>query len=133
MIFAIYYFFSFIIIENKSVSKQIYQSELEGLYIESENTNHQEADVLTEMSSGSSQHKKVSSNLMEFFNTYNHDTQSAFQDVFGPGSLLYNYTSNRYSRYKKQYNTRHYYYRKKDEHLADISYELFQFFRFSDL
>ena len=133
LIFAIYYFFSFIIVENKVVRKQIYQAELEGLYIHSKNTNHQEADVLTEMSSGSSRHKKVSSNLIEFFNTYNYDTQVAFQDVFGPTSLLYDHSNKRHRRYKKQYNTRPYSYRIKGDSLRDISYEFFQFFRFSDL
>lgn len=133
LIFAIYYFFSFIIVENNSVRKQIYQAELEGLYYDSDNTNHQEADKLTEMSSGSSRHKKVSSNLIEFFNTYNYDTQVAFRDVFGPDSILYDHTKKRFSRYKKQYNLKPYDYRKESENLADISYEFFQFFRYSDL
>lgn len=133
LIFAIYYFFSFIIVENKAVRKQIYQAELEGLYIKSDNTNHQEADILTEMSSGSSQPKKISSNLIEFFNTYNYDTQSAFEEIFGPNSLLYNLSSRRKKRYKRKYKAEPYCYRKKNIGTADISYEFFQFFRSSDL
>lgn len=133
LIFAIYYFFSFIIVENKSVRKQIYQAELEGLYIHSDNTNHHEADVLTGMSSGSSQHKKVSSNLIDFFNTYNYDTQQAFEEVFGPDSLLYDYTNKRKKRYRKLYNAMPYYYRIKNGSLKDISYEFLQFFRYSEL
>ena len=63
LIFAIYYFFSFIIVENILVKKQIFQTELEGLYIESNNIKHQEADILIGMNSGSSQHKCISRDI----------------------------------------------------------------------
>ncbi|WP_182199789.1 hypothetical protein [Paraliobacillus salinarum] len=40
LMFAIYYFFSFIIVENHAMKKQIYQTELEGLYIHRDNMEH---------------------------------------------------------------------------------------------
>ena len=133
LIFAIYYFFSFIIVENKTVKRQIYQTELEGLYYKSNNEDHHEADVLTRMNAGSSNHNKVSSNLIDYFNTYNHDTQSAFKEVFGPDSLLYEEHSKRKKRYKKRYGNLPYEYRQKNSELKDISFEFFQFFRFNNL
>ncbi len=85
------------------------------------------------MSSGSSRHKKVASNLIDFFNTHNSDTQAAFEEVFGPNSLLYKCTNKRRKRYQKQYKGARYSYRIKENALADISHEFFRFLRSSDL
>lgn len=119
--------------DNKAVRRQIYQLELEGLYIDSVNMDHHKADVLTGMRSCSSTHKKISSNLIDFFNTYNTDTQTTFQEVFGPSSLLYDYSPKRYKRYAKNYAATPYQYRKKEPYIADISYEFLQFLRVSQL
>lgn len=129
LIFAIYYFFTFIIVDNKSVRKQIYQMELEGAYIDSDCQDHHIADVLTGMKSGSSCPKKISSNLIEFFNTYNDETQKTFQEIFGPTSLLYDTSEKRQKRYQKMYGAKPYIYRKEAYAIADISFEFFQFLR----
>ncbi|MER2190048.1 MAG: hypothetical protein ABS951_03735 [Solibacillus sp.] len=129
LIFAIYYFFTFIIVDNKSVRKQIYQMELEGSYIHSNNEKHHDADELTRMNSGSSCPKKISSNLVEFFNTYNDETQKTFQEIFGPTSLLYDDSKKRQKRYQKMHGAKPYIYRKEASSIADISFEFLQFLR----
>lgn len=134
LMFAIYYFFNFIIIDNKSVRRQIYEMELEGIYIDSDNTEHHQADVLTGMHSGSSSPKRISSNLVEYFNTYNDETLSTFKEVFGPSSLLYDQGKKRLKRYRKLYDARPYVYRKeKSNNIADISFEFLQFLRTNQL
>ena len=87
LIFAIYYFFAYIISENRLVKKQIYEDELLGLYYENDNYHHQEADVLTEMSGGSRTSRKLSTNVIGYFNTYNSESQRAFEEIFG--SLIF--------------------------------------------
>lgn len=133
LIFAIYYFFTFIIVDNKSVRKQIYQMELEGAYIDSDHQDHHIADKITGMKSGSSCPKKISSNLIEYFNTYNDETQTTFQEIFGPTSLLYDTSKKRQKRYLKLYGAKPYVYRKKAYAIADISFEFFQFLRTNQL
>src|SRR5690606_27566 len=108
-------------VDNKSVRKQIYQMELEGAYIDSDNRDHHIADILTGMRSGSSCPKKISSNLIEYFNTYNDETQITFQEIFGPTSLLYDNTKKRQKRYKRKFSAKPYVYRKNANKIADIS------------
>jgi hypothetical protein len=132
LVFAIYYFFSYIISENKRVKKQIYEDELLGLYYESNNFNHQEADVLTRMSGGSRRNKKLSSNVISYFDTYNSDSQVAFAEVFGEQSVIYDYSKKTLKKLRKKYDIAPYKYRKSENGIYDISYEYFQLFRNSE-
>jgi hypothetical protein len=134
LVFAIYYFFAYIISENRRVKKQIYEDELLGLYYESDSDSfkHQEADVLTKMSSGSRTSKKLSSNIISYFDTYNSDSQHAFSEVFGKDSIIYDYSKKTRKKIKKKYGTSPYIYRKHANGIYDISYEYFQLFRSSE-
>ncbi len=129
LMFAIYYFFAYIISENKLVKKQIYEDELLGLYYKSNDYNHQEADVLTEMSGGSRTSKKLSTNVISYFNTYNSESQRAFEEIFGSSSLLYNYSKKTKKILKHEFNISPYEYRSNSNGINDISYEYFQLFR----
>ncbi|WHY86068.1 hypothetical protein QNH39_26430 [Neobacillus novalis] len=132
LVFAIYYFFAYIISENRQVKKQIYEDELLGLYFESDSFRHQEADVLTKMSGGSRTSKKLSSNIISYFDTYNSDSQHAFSEVFGKQSIIYDYSKKIRKKIKKKYGTSPYIYRKQPNGIYDISYEYFQLFRSSE-
>ncbi|MDR0138849.1 hypothetical protein RFW18_13925 [Metabacillus idriensis] len=132
LVFAIYYFFAYIISENKLVKIQIYEDELRGLYYESDNLNHQEADVLTEMKGGSRTSKKLSSNVISYFNTYNSESQLAFEEIFGSNSLLYDYSKKSRKKLKRKYNISPYVYRNNSKGIHDITYEFFQIFRYCD-
>ncbi|QVY61283.1 hypothetical protein [Cytobacillus gottheilii] len=133
LIFAIYYFFAYIISENKLVKRQIYEDELVGLYFESDNLNHQETDVLTEMTGGSRTNKKLSSNVINYFNTYNSESQNAFEEIFGVESLLYDYSKRSRKKLKRKYQISPYIYRNNSNGIHDISYEYFQLFRSCEL
>lgn len=132
LIFAIYYFFSYIISENKRVKKQILEDELLGLYYSSDNFNHQEADVLTKMSGGSRTSKKLSSNVVSYFDTYNSDSQLAFEEVFGSDSVIYDYSKKAKKKLQKKHQISPYIYRQSANGVHDISYEYFQLFRSSE-
>lgn len=133
LVFAIYYFFAYIISENKLVKRQIYEDELVGLYFESDNFNHQETDVLTEMTGGSRTNKKLSSNVINYFNTYNSESQNAFEEIFGTESLLYDYSKRSRKKLKRKYQISPYIYRNNSNGIHDISYEYFQLFRSCEL
>jgi hypothetical protein len=132
LVFAISSFFSSIIPENKRGKKQIYEDELLGLYFESDNFNHQEADVLTRMNGGSRSSKKLSSNIISYFDTYNSDSQLAFAEVFGAKSVIYDYSKKATKKLMKKYKISPYFYRKSSNGILDISYEYFQLFRSSE-
>ncbi|MCM3443115.1 hypothetical protein [Metabacillus halosaccharovorans] len=132
LVFAIYYFFSYITSENKRVKKQIFEDELLGLYYSSDNFNHQEADVLTKMSGGSRTSKKLSSNVISYFDTYNSDSQLAFAEVFGSDSVIYDYSKKAKKKLQRKYQISPYIYRKSKNGIYDISYEYFQLFRSSE-
>ncbi|UCZ52898.1 hypothetical protein LGQ02_19285 [Bacillus shivajii] len=133
LMFAIYYFFAYIIAENPRVKRQIYEDEMSGLYYASNDFEHQEADIVTKMSGGSRTSKKLSSNVIHYFNTYNSDSQIAFENIFGPSSVLYDYSKKREARLWNKYGIKPYYYRKWAEGVYDMSYEFFQLFRASEL
>lgn len=52
VIFAIVYFFRFILIENKNVVKQIYIYEMLGMYYNDNKTKHFYIDIIIKMNSG---------------------------------------------------------------------------------
>jgi len=70
LIFAIYYFFAYIIIESNRVKKQIYELELLGLYYSSADVTTFEADIKTKVPNGSRTTKRMSGNIIEYFSLY---------------------------------------------------------------
>lgn len=133
LVFAIFYFFNYIIIENKGVRKQILEQELLGLYYDSNNETNFEVDLLVEMNNGSRTHNKLSGNIITYFNNFNSDTQSSFEEVFGMQSILYDYSKKTKKKRHKLFKTKPYLYRKSENGIYDISHEFFQMFRYSDL
>jgi len=92
LIFAIYYFFTYIIVESKRVKKQIYEQEILGLYFNSDDQTTYAPDILTKVNDGSRTTKKMSGNLIHYFNTYSSDSHDAFAELFGPQSMIYDYS-----------------------------------------
>ncbi|WP_235549848.1 hypothetical protein [Paenibacillus sp. Soil766] len=133
LIFAIFYFFAYIIVENKGVRKQVLEQELLGLYLDSMEGTTFEADVLVEMSGGSRTKRKLSGNIILYFNRFNSDTQYAFEEIFGPQSMMYDYSDKAIRRRWKLFSIEPYRYRKSSNGIFDISHEFFQMFRYSEL
>lgn len=128
LVFAIYYFFGFIIIENKRVVRKIYLQEMAGLYKKSENTKHFRIDRLVGMNGGSTTSKKLSTNVISYFGTYNGVTEKAFDEVYGPDSFLYN--SKELKKYVTDEEWEPYEYRQYGEPVVkEISFEFFKMYR----
>ena len=135
LVFAIFYFFGFILIENKLVKEQIYMSELLGLYFKDSNTKHLEIDMKVNMNPGNRTSKKLSTNVINYFNNFNGDTQKVFKDIFGPDSIIYSEKS-KYVKYRKdKFENEMYEYRTSDTEakIKEISFEFFQLFRYSEM
>lgn len=132
LIFAIYYFFGFILIENHGIKLQILKDELLGMYYDSDNITNFEADILAGMSTGWRTDKRISSNVICYFNTFNTDTQLAFAESFGPNSILYSRTKRMMNFWRRKYNLKPYNYR-IDKDVNHISHEFFQMYRYSEL
>ncbi len=130
--FAIYYFFGFILRENRSVKSQIYENEFIGLYYKDNTPPGAECDRIVGMNNGFRTSKRISTDIVTYFNRFNNDTQKAFEESFGPKSFIYQ----RNKRIKKKYLslTGHepYDYSGSDG-LMHISWEFFQLYRWSDL
>lgn len=91
--FIIYYFFSFILIENKNVRHQIIQQEILGLYFDIEYSIESKNPWLDLVESGplaeKNKSKSLSTNVIAYFDTYSIETCESFDDCFGPRSILY--------------------------------------------
>lgn len=133
LIFGIYYFFAYILVANKLVSKQIYIQELLGLYYDSDNETTFEVDKLVKMSNGSRTNKKIAGDIINYFNTFNGESQKSFCEIFGPESIIYKNTKNLNRKRKKIVDAKPYVYRQGENGVFDISHEFFQLFRFTDL
>lgn len=132
LIFAIFYFFAYIITENKWVRKQIYEQELLGLYYSSNEVTTFKVDFLVNIRDGSRTHKKLSGNIISFFDKVNSDTQLAFEEIFGPKSILYTTSPKVIKKRTKKFGNPPYIYRSNvTKVIHDISFEFFQLFRFS--
>jgi hypothetical protein len=131
LIFGIYYFFAYVMIENRFVRKQIYMQELLGLYYDSDKKTTFEVDKLVKISNGSGTNKKISSDVINYFNNFNGDSQNTFCEVFGAESIIYKSTR-RLNRKRIIYGNL-YVYREGKNGVRDISHEFFQFFRFTEL
>ncbi|MBU3133141.1 hypothetical protein KPL40_11835 [Clostridium gasigenes] len=131
-IFAIIYFFSFILIENKLVFKEVYIKELLGLYRDSPDTEHFYVDDMVNMNPGTRTSRSLSTNVINFFNDYNSNSQRLFEDSFGPNSLIYSSKKDILKLRKKYFKIDPYRYRTSPLNPAvkDISFEFFQLFRF---
>lgn len=132
LIFAIYYFFGFILTENNEIKLQILKDELLGMYYDSDDLTNFEADILAGMSTGWRTEKRISSNVISYFNTFNSDTQRAFNDAFGTNSILYSRTRRMIRFWNRNYNLKPYNYM-IDKDVNHISHEFFQMFRYSEL
>lgn len=132
LVFAIFYFFSFILIENSSVKFQIYKSQFIGLYFKSDEVTTFEADRLVKMNNGSRSDKRLATNVITYFNTFNSDSQIAFKEIFAPDSFLYDNSNNNLNTTKNQNKQIPYNY-KSEYGLNHISHEFFQLFRYSEL
>lgn len=132
LIFAIFYFFRFILIENKWVVKQIYIRELLGLYCNSDDLKHFYVDKMVMMNPGTRTSRKLSTNVVNYFNTYNSTTQRVFEEVFGPNSIIYSNEKDIIKARDKHFNIDPYRYRSSElnDSIKDISFEFFQVFRF---
>ncbi|GAD79486.1 hypothetical protein [Vibrio ezurae] len=130
--FAIYYFFAYILIKNPRVNNQIYMDELLGIYYDSNDKTNFEADIITEMSNGWRTDKRISSNLISYFDKYNAESREVFGEIFGPKSIIYtkNKTIRKY--WSKNYNLNAFNYH-SSQGGVHISHEFFQLYRYSEL
>lgn len=131
-IFAIYYFFNFILVENRGVKRQIFMDEVLGMYYKSDDVTTFYPDLLTNMKNGWRTQKKISSYLVHFFNRFNTDTQIAFEELFGPHSILYDNSKKVINYWNKKFKLVPFDY-SADCGLNHISHEFFQMYRASDM
>ncbi|WP_117168501.1 hypothetical protein [Paraliobacillus sediminis] len=134
LIFAIYYFFTYIIVESRNVTKQIYEQEILGHYYNSSEPTTYCPDIKAQVNNGSRTSKKMSGNLIHYFNNYSSDSHDAFVDLFGPQSMIYCYSKRLNKKRSKKFNiVTPYIYRESIYRTKDISHEFFQIYRYSDI
>lgn len=120
-IFALYYFFGYILKEHKHVRRQIIRRELSGLYFKSDTEATFEADRIIGMR-GDHYERKISSDVVSFFSVYNYETITALKEAFGPNSPIYNKARKDAVDYSVP-----------GTNLNNISWEFFQMFRYCDI
>lgn len=130
--FAIYYFFGFILRENPSVKRQLYENEFIGLYYKDNTPPGAECDKVVKMNNGYRTSKRLSSDVVTYFDKFNNDTQKAFEESFGPNSFIYKRNSRIRKKYLKMTGHEPYDYTGEDG-LVHISWEFFQLYRWSEL
>lgn len=130
--FAIYYFFGFILRENPAVKRQLYENEFIGLYYKDGTPPGAECDKIVGMNSGNRTSKRLSSDVVTYFDKFNNDTQKAFEESFGPESFIYKRNSRIRKKYLKLTGHEPYDYTGEDR-LVHISWEFFQLYRWSEL
>lgn len=91
-----------------------------------------EADLVSKMSNGSRTNKKLSSNVIIYFDTFNSETQKAFEEVFGPQSIIYDHSKRIEKIWMNKYGKAPYNYEYQNG-IQHISHEFFQLFRYSNL
>jgi hypothetical protein len=135
LIFAIYYFFGFILVENIWVQEQVFKSELLGLYFSDDDKEHLKVDQVVKMNPGNRTSNKLSTNVINYFGAYNGESQQAFMKAFGPDSILYS-ENKKIAKYRQNhFQIKKYEYRTSllNKNVKDISFEFFQLFRYCDL
>jgi hypothetical protein len=106
--------------------------EILGMYYKSDDVTTFYPDLLTEMQNGWRTPKKISSNVVHFFNRFNTDSQIAFEELLGPNSLLYDRSKKMLSFWSKTYKLQPFDY-SSHYGLNHISHEFFQMYRASDM
>lgn len=130
--FAIYYFFGFILRENPAVKRQLYENEFIGMYYKNDTPPGAECDRLVKMNNGYRTSKRLSSDVVTYFDKFNNDTQKAFEESFGPESFIYKRNRRIRKKYLKITGHEPYDYTGADN-LVHISWEFFQLYRWSEL
>ena len=126
---VIFFLFAYVLRVHDGVKMQIYKSEILGLYNNNGKPCNFYGDVLVGMRNGDRTSKKLSSNVLRFFDQYNEDTIRAFNELFGPDSVVYdrhallNGEAHDYSVYENEKHTG----------VKHISWEFFQMFRYSEI
>lgn len=133
LIFAIYYFFSYILVENDKVKHQIYENELTGLFYKDNNTDHFEVDMLVKIPAGNKTGKRLSTSVINHFNKDTELTLNDFERCFGIEASVYNYSKVAKKKFKADYGYVPYEYRKSKLGVYDISHEFFRLFRNTEL
>lgn len=128
--FAIYYFFGFILRENPAVKRQLYENEFIGMYYKDNTPPGAECDQTVKMNNGYRTSKRLSSDVVTYFDKFNNDTQKAFEESFGPESFIYKRNRRIRKKYLKLTGHEPYDYTGEDN-LVHISWEFFQLYRWS--
>jgi len=125
IIWSIYFALMYIVYVPSRVKTQQYKKELCGIYYASDEISSNKANLVTNMSNGSTSKKQLSKHLIDYFDE-NHD--DVFEEVFGPKSFLYEKHPS-YKRYwKKEFNQMPYDYTAECG-LNHISHEFFILFK----
>ncbi len=126
---VIYFLFWYVLRVHKDVKNQIYKDELQGLYIKSNKECNFDGDRLVNMKTGDRTPKKLSSNLLHYFDNYTEETIEAFKEMFGPESVIYQ----KYRVPEGESYDYSVYHNGKDVGLKHISWEFFQMIRYSEI
>lgn len=138
LMFAIYYFFSYILIENRLVKTQIYEMELTGMYYKSDYDKHFEVDSLVNIPNGNKTSKRLSSSVAKHFDYDTEQTIDDFNKCFGLSSPVYCYSNHALKKLKSMkeladFDVDPYPYREDEYGIRDISHEFFQMLRGTEL
>ena len=133
--FAIFYFFTYIIVENVKVEENIIHDEIRGMYVESLKTKHTPMDMKVKMNAGSSTKKKMSNCVSEYFSSYDSNRLELFIRAFGRKSFIYDLKDEDNKCEHKKPENKQYVYRvgEVDNDVKEISFEFFQMYRYSTM
>ena len=127
---VIVYLFVYVLRISKEVKLQIYKNELQGLYVNSNKECDFYGDRIVGMNKGDRTTKKLSSNVLQYFDQYNDETIEAFNELFSPGSIVYERVKFADGKESHDYSV---YDKGEDTGLKHISWEFFQMFRYSEI
>ena len=127
---VIFFLFAYVLRVHDGVKRQIYKDEVQGLYNNNNKACNFYGDILVGMRNGDRTSKKLSSNVLRFFDQYNGDTIGAFCELFGPESVVYDRYSLPSGGESHDYAV---YENERDTGVRHISWEFFQMFRYSEL
>lgn len=138
LVFAIKYFFTYILNENDKVKAQILDDELLCLYHDGPTPCEFEADLITNVHSGEKGKRKLSASLINYFDNYNSDSSSLFLEVFGLDSIIYDDSTHMKKVWQKKFNVLPYDYHFQEINeeainIKHISHEFYQFFRSTEI
>ncbi|MBI9014093.1 MAG: hypothetical protein JEZ08_17795 [Clostridiales bacterium] len=122
------YFIFYIIIKNPRVKREILKAHFLGLYYDSDEIPELKADLVTNMSNGNCSKKILSDDILDYFETITPETLCAFDEIFGPSSILYNRSGSIKRFYKRHYAKKPYDY-STTSGLSPLSHEFFLLFQ----